>query len=86
LPGTSAAPYLGSESSTPIVAHCAVVLENQRRNFPEAYRLVTLGVGLDGIGVPALDTLRLRPRDETGALTAWPEPSLDTGAGSALVA
>ncbi len=52
LPGTSTAEYLGSPSSTPVYAHFAPMLDNQRRQFPDAYRLVTLGVGLDGIAVP----------------------------------
>jgi len=60
LPGTAPAPYLGSESSTPIFAHFAPLLENQRRQFPDAYRLVTLGIGLDGVAVPHLDAFRLR--------------------------
>ena len=58
LPGTSAAPYLGSSASTPIYAHCLPLLENQRRHFPEAYRLVTLGVGLDGVAVPGPEAFR----------------------------
>jgi hypothetical protein len=41
------------------------MLENQRLRFPDAYRLVTLGIGLDGVSVPArksflLDRSRLR--------------------------
>lgn len=64
LPGTSAAPYLGSASSTPVYAHCTPLLENQRREFPDAHRLVTLGIGLDGVAVPTLDAFRLPPRGE----------------------
>lgn len=64
LPGTSTAPYLGSRGSTPVYCHFAPMLANQRRQFPDAYRLVTLGIGLDGIAVPSLDTFRLRPSDE----------------------
>jgi hypothetical protein len=63
LPGTRPAPYLGSPSSTPVYAHCAPVLDDQRRNFPDAYRLVTLGVGLDGISVPPPEAFILRPRE-----------------------
>ena len=62
LPGTRAAPYLGSASSTPVYAHCTPLLENQRRHFPDAHRLVTLGIGLDGVAVPALDMFRLPAR------------------------
>ena len=59
LPGTRPAPYLGSARSTPVYAHCAAVLDHQRRRFPDAYRLVTLGVGLDGVVVPALEEFTL---------------------------
>ncbi|HEY8717829.1 hypothetical protein [Pengzhenrongella sp.] len=62
FPGTTTAPYLGSSSSTPVYAHCPALVRNQRRQFPEAYRLVTLGVGLDGVSVPELEAFRLRPR------------------------
>lgn len=59
LPGTRSGPYLGSVASTPVYAHCAQMVDNQRRRFPDAHRLVTLGVGLDGIEVPAPDAFRL---------------------------
>ncbi len=59
LPGTRSAPYLGSTASTPVYAHCAQMVDTQRRRFPDAHRLVTLGVGLDGIEVPAPDAFRL---------------------------
>lgn len=87
LPGTAAAPYLGSQSSTPIFAHCAALLENQRRHFPEAYRLVTLGIGLDGVAVPSLEAFRLRPRDDVLDLRTPEDPSLGAVplVGSALV-
>ena len=52
IPGTAAAPYLGSSASTPVYAHLAAGLDDQRRIAPDAHRLVTLGVGLDGISVP----------------------------------
>jgi N-acyl-L-homoserine lactone synthetase len=66
LPGTATAPYLGSAASTPVYAHCAPLLDNQRRQFADAYRLVTLGVGLDGVAVPTLDSFRLRPHPDDG--------------------
>ncbi|NTW39138.1 MAG: hypothetical protein HGA44_04495 [Cellulomonadaceae bacterium] len=59
LPGTGAAPYLGSEASTPIFAHGVPLLDNQRRHSPEAFALITQGVGLDGISVPPDDAFRL---------------------------
>ncbi|MDO8309220.1 MAG: hypothetical protein Q7V58_12800 [Actinomycetota bacterium] len=51
LPGTYAAPYLGSESSTPVYYH-ATMLDAARRENPEAYRLIIQGVGLDGVFIP----------------------------------
>jgi hypothetical protein len=69
LPGTSTATYLGSPSSTPVYAHYAPMLDNQRREFPDAYRLVTLGIGLDGISVPAAESFRLRSRKRSLDLT-----------------
>ncbi len=62
LPATGAAPYLGSEASVPVYAHYARMRDNQRRRFPDAYRLVTLGAGLDGVAVPPADHFRLQPR------------------------
>jgi len=35
------------------------MLENQRLRFPDAYRLVTLGIGLDGVSVPSRESFRL---------------------------
>jgi hypothetical protein len=59
LPGTSTAPYLGSGASTPVYCHFGPMLENQRLRFPDAYRLVTLGIGLDGVSVPSRESFRL---------------------------
>lgn len=70
LPGTSTAAYLGSASSTPVYAHFTPMLANQRREFPDAHRLVTLGVGLDGISVPEPSAFLRRPQDELIDLTA----------------
>ncbi len=61
LPGTTTAPYLGSAASTPVYTLCAPTLAAQRTRFPDAHRLVTLGVGLDGIDVPPFEEFRLRP-------------------------
>jgi hypothetical protein len=62
LPGTFPTSYLGSESSVPVYAHYAPMRDAQRRRFPDAYRLVTLGAGLDGISVPGMEQFQLRPR------------------------
>jgi N-acyl-L-homoserine lactone synthetase len=71
LPGTSTAPYLGSGSSTPVYCHFGPMLENQRLRFPDAYRLVTLGIGLDGVSVPPRESFRLdRSRLGVGATAA----------------
>jgi len=52
IPGTTSQPYLGSPSSTPLYADRAWDIEHQRKTNPEAYRLMCLGVGLDGISLP----------------------------------
>ncbi len=61
LPGTAPAPYLGSESSIPVFGHWSGLADAQRRMFPDLYRLITLGVGLDGISVPEDAAFELRP-------------------------
>jgi hypothetical protein len=70
LPGTGTAEYLGSPSSTPVYAHFAPMLARQRREFPEAHRLVTLGIGLDGILVPEPAAFVRRPQSQVIDLTA----------------
>lgn len=52
LPGTKTGEYLGSTSSTPLWAHISRGLEQQRLDSPDAHRLVTQGIGLDGIAMP----------------------------------
>ncbi len=52
LPGASIAPYLGSDASVPLWAEVAPMVDHQRRLNPDAYRLITLGIGMDGISVP----------------------------------
>lgn len=69
LPGTRAAPYLGSPASTPVYTRCAPTLDAQRRDHPDAHRLVTLGVGLDQVRVPDPDGFRLHGR--TGLGEPW---------------
>jgi hypothetical protein len=61
LPGTAPAPYLGSPSSTPMYGHFANVMDAQRRLNPDAYRLMTMGIGLDGISVPERSEFALKP-------------------------
>ena len=62
LPGTGPAPYLGSTASTPVYAHVGQALDHQRRVHPDAHRLVTLGIGLDGISTPGTDAFRWTPK------------------------
>lgn len=59
LPGGFAAPFDGSPASTPVYAGMQTMIDNQRRDFPDAYRLITLGVGLDGIELPSFSGFRL---------------------------
>ena len=59
LPGTHAAPYLGSPASTPLYGHLDQMADQQRRVNPEAHRLIGQGVGLDGVSVPEQAAFRL---------------------------
>ena len=52
LPGAKAGEYLGSANSLPLWGHTPTMLDTQRMINPDAHRLVSLGVGLDGISVP----------------------------------
>lgn len=61
LPGARPAPYLGSPQTTPVFARFSAVLDGQRRRNPDAYRLMVLGVGLDGISVPEDSAFVLTP-------------------------
>jgi hypothetical protein len=63
LPGTRTAHYLGSDASTPIFAQATSLLDNQRRNAPEAFALLTGGQGLGGVAVPPLEEFRVGARD-----------------------
>jgi hypothetical protein len=62
LPGTAPGSYLGSVASTPMYGHFANVMDAQRRINPDAYRLMTLGIGLDGIALPDSSEYLLKPR------------------------
>jgi hypothetical protein len=52
LPGATPGAYLGSPDSIPVYGHRAPWLDYQRRTFPDAYRLIVQGIGLDGIDIP----------------------------------
>lgn len=62
LPGTRTGEYLGSPASTPVYGHCAGMVDAQRRMNPDAYRLMSLGIGLDGISIPAQSAFELGSR------------------------
>ncbi len=70
LPGTRTAEYLGSPASTPVYGHCAGMLDAQRRQNPDAYRLMSLGIGLDGIAIPEPAAFELRAREVPAAAKA----------------
>jgi hypothetical protein len=70
LPNAKPAPFEGSPASTPVYGHCAQMLDTQRRVNPEAYRLVTQGVGLEGVHIPLAEEFALgRAPEPTGAGT-----------------
>lgn len=62
LPGTKPAEYLGSPKSTPVFGHWSDIADAQRRLHPESHRMLTLGIGLDGISLPAESSWELRPQ------------------------
>lgn len=67
LPGTRPGPYLGSAATAPLWAELALMLDEQRRLNPDAYRLITLGVGLDGVRLPAPERAPRRRVHSPGA-------------------
>lgn len=62
IPGASTAAYGASPATTPVFQLTSEFIGGQRRSSPDAYRLITLGIGLDGVHVPGNDAFRLRPR------------------------
>ncbi len=75
LPGTRPGPYLGSESSVPVFANMARMVGAQRREHPEAFALVTMGIGLDGIDVPPDEDFLLVPREDPFPVS-WLSPGV----------
>ncbi|MGH8861358.1 MAG: hypothetical protein ACRDVG_09030 [Jatrophihabitantaceae bacterium] len=61
LPGTVGGPYLGSASSAPLWGEMAAMADHQRTVNPDAHRLINLGVGLDGVSLPAPAQFVLAP-------------------------
>jgi hypothetical protein len=76
LPGLAPAPYLGSAESVPVYAHYAAMLDGQRRSNPDAYRLMTLGIGLDGVSVPGASGFLRRVRAIAPAMAVLEEREL----------
>ncbi len=66
IPGTFEADYLGSPASVPVFAPFGAMMDEQRRRMPDSYRLLALGVGLDGITLPPMEAFRFRPRVAPG--------------------
>ena len=64
VPGTRPGPYLGSDSSVPVFADIPTMVGLQRRDHPDAFALVSLGQGLDGIAVPRDEDCLVVPRSE----------------------
>jgi len=64
LPLTTARPYFGSPSTVPVVAHMERMVGRQQREHPEAYRHISLGLGLEGIAVPEPEEFLLSRRAE----------------------
>jgi hypothetical protein len=55
IPGTRVRPYLGSAASVPTYAEMTELLDTQRREDPDSWRLFVLGNGLGGVTLPGND-------------------------------
>lgn len=64
LPGMRPGPYLGSPASTPLYGNLAQMADLQRRDNPDAHRLIGQGVGLDGVSVPESAAFQLGRRTQ----------------------
>jgi hypothetical protein len=67
MPGAQPARYLGSAASTPVYRHCDEAFDQQRVTNPDAHRLFTQGIGLDGITVPPLAEFRYAERSRVSS-------------------
>jgi len=76
LPGARPAPYLGSRATTPVFGQRGI-FDRQRRENPDSYRLIALGVGLDGIAVPKPEAFILHA-DRVVDLRPTPSPLQST--------
>ena len=68
------AEYLGSPKSTPVFGHWSDIADAQRRLNPEAYRMITLGIGLDGISIPSAQDFVVKPRRVPAGAEVAAEP------------
>jgi hypothetical protein len=73
IPGTETAQYGGSKATTPVWANMAKFVGDQRKSAPDAHRLVTLGIGLDGVRVPAPDAFVLHRPPAVVVLPSEPQ-------------
>lgn len=65
MPGTTAAPYLGSSASIPIWADVLHMMQVQRRLNPDGHRMIDHGVGLEAIAIPDRADFLIKPRGLT---------------------
>ena len=65
LPGTMAAPYLGSLASIPLWADVPRLMRVQRGLNPDGYRMIDGGIGLEAIALPGPGDFVLAPRGLT---------------------
>lgn len=59
LPGAKPGPYLGSESSSPVWIDLVTTTDRLRADYPDSYRLLVLGSGIDGVSIPGPEGLTI---------------------------
>ena len=74
LPGTRAAPYLGSSASVPLWADVPRLMKVQRRSNPDAHAMIDRGVGLESIAFPEAADFLIKPRGSFAPAAFVPEP------------
>ena len=82
LPGTMAAPYLGSAVSIPLWADVPHLMQAQRLRNPDGFRMIDAGIGLDAIEMPDPADFVIKPRELAPPIDFVP-PSDDRGDGLA---
>ena len=76
LPGTKAAPYLGSAASVPIWSDVPKLMTVQRRVNPDAHAMIDGGIGLDAIEFPAAADFAIKPRNWAAPASFVPRSAL----------